>query len=272
MNDIQTDLSEQAQFTAISANLCEFFRHLARSRLEFDGYFENTKFTRWHTPLAHPWFNGVLCSAPFEEADIGFVADTIEYFRGKGVGMFTCWLEPPLEASEWEPALARLGFRLSNDTTGMALALESLDEAAPAVDGLEIRAVEDEDSLRTWVEVFTRGYGLPATWMKDVFDVMLRLGLEFPIKNYLGFLHYKAVSTSSVFYGAGVAGIYSVSTVPEARGQGSGAALTRTPLLAARERGYHIGILQSSQMGFDVYRRLGFKHLGQIQNFYRSFP
>jgi ribosomal protein S18 acetylase RimI-like enzyme len=270
MNDIQTDLSEQAQFTAISANLCEFFQHLARSRPEFEGHFENAKFTRWHTPLAHPWFNGALCSGPFEEADMGFVADTIEYFRKKGVGIFTWWLEPPLQASAWEPALAKQGFRLSNNTTGMALALESLEETAPALDGLEIRAVEDDDDLRTWVEVFTKGYGLPTAWMEDIFDVLLRLGLEFPIKNYLGLLHGKAVSTSALFYGGGVAGIYNVSTVPEARGQGIGAALTHIPLLEARERGYHIGILQSSQMGFAVYRRLGFKHLGQIQNFYRS--
>lgn len=270
MNDIQTDLSEQAQFTAISANLCEFFRHLARSRTEFEGHFENAKFMRWHTPLAHPWFNGILCSAPFEESDTGFITDTIEYFREKRIGTFTCWLEPPLQASDWEPTLTKWGFSLSYGTTGMALALKTLEETAPAVNGLEIRAVEDEDSLHTWVEVFTRGYGLPATWMEDMFDVMLRLGFEFPIKNYLGFLHGKAVSTSCLFYGAGVAGIYSVSTVPEARGQGIGAALTRTPLLEARERGYHIGILQSSEMGFDVYRQLGFKHLGQIENFYRS--
>ena len=270
MHDIQTDLSEQAQFTAISANLCEFFRHLARSWTELEGHFENAKFTRWHTPLAHPWFNGILCSAPFEEADLDFITTTTEYFRAKRVGIFTWWLEPPVQASNWEPALAKLGFRLSNDTRGMALELETLDETAPAVDGLEIRAVEDDDSLHTWVEVFIRGYGLPSTWMEDIFDVVLRLGLEFPVKNYLGFLHGKAVSTSTLFYGAGVAGIYNVSTMTEARGQGIGAALTRIPLLEARERGYHICILQSSEMGFDVYRRLGFKHLGQIENFHRS--
>jgi ribosomal protein S18 acetylase RimI-like enzyme len=270
MSDILTDLSEQAQSTAISANLCEFFRHLARSQA-VERHSENEKFTRWHTPLPHPWFNGVLCSGPFEETDIGFVADTIAYFQGKGVSTFTWWLEPPFRASDWKSALSQQGFALSNETPGLAVVLQELDEASQAVDGLEIRLVEDETSLRTWADIFTRGYGLPLDWEPLVFELGVCLGLDFPVKNYVGLLHGKAVATSSLFYGAGVVGIYSVSTLPEARGQGIGAAMTLRPLLEARERGYRIGILQSSKMGFNVYRRLGFKHLGQIENFYRSF-
>ena len=51
-------------------------------------------------------------------------------------------------------------------------------------------------------------------------------------------------------------------------GKGFGAAMTFNPLHQAREMGYRIGVLQSSEMGFNVYKRLGFRHLCQIENFY----
>jgi hypothetical protein len=41
--------------------------------------------------------------------------------------------------------------------------------------------------------------------------------------------------------------------------RGIGALMTVRPLEMARARGYHLGVLQSSQMGYPLYRRLGFE-------------
>jgi ribosomal protein S18 acetylase RimI-like enzyme len=94
------------------------------------------------------------------------------------------------------------------------------------------------------------------------------MGRDIPLRNYIGYLDGKPVATSCLFFGGGAAGIYSVSTLPEFRGEGIGAAMTVMPLLDARAMGYRIGTLQSSEMGFNVYKRLGFRHLCQIENFY----
>ena len=266
MNHIQTDVSDEALVTAIRANLCDFFRYLGKSTP--DTYHQAGTFRRWHTPLAHPWFNGVLSSAPAKEKDDIFIEESIQYFRAKNINIFTWWMDPHLTRSDWEPALSKHGFHFSDDTPGMAIDLQTLDESKGKVDGLEIRAVDDEESLRTWVKVFTPGYGLPAAWEDAIFDLWLKLGMDLPLRNYLGFLNGEPVSTSCLFIGGDVAGIYSVATLPHARGKGIGAALTMRPLLDVRKMGHRIGVLQSSDMGYNIYKRLGFRHMCQIENFY----
>ena len=267
MNQIQTDMSDEALVIAIRANMCDFFRHLSRSVSE--EHFENKKFTRWYTPLPHPWFSGVLSANPPEQNDEAFIAEAIQYFQSKGVNAFTWWMEPHLKRSDWEPALSKNSFGFSDDTPGMAVDLNQLNESSQPPDGFEVRSVDDEESLRTWINVFIYGFGLPPAWESIAFDLWRQLGLDLPMRNYLGYLEGKPVSTSTLFYGGGVAGIYCVATFPEARGKGAGAAITLKPLQDAREKGYRIGVLQSSDMGFNVYKKLGFRHLCQIEYFHK---
>jgi ribosomal protein S18 acetylase RimI-like enzyme len=267
MNHIQTDVSDEALVTAIRANMCDFFRQLSRSNPA--EHFENKRFTRWYTPLPHPWFNGVFSSA-LPNDDDSFIEETIEYFRLQGTSIFTWWMEPHVQASDWKSVLSKHGFGFSNDTPGMAVDLQEMKDSSQSVDGFEVRSVDDEESLRIWSKVFINGYGLPLAWESITFDLWVQLGLDLPLRNYLGYLNGKPVSTSTIFYGGGVAGIYCVATLPEARGKGIGAAITLKPLQDAREMDYRVGILQSSEMGFNVYQRLGFRHLCQIENFYLS--
>ena len=267
MNHIQTDVSNDAVVTSIRANMCDFFRHLSRSNPE--EHFENGKFTRWYTPLPHPWFSGVLSARQPGKTDDGFIEEANRYFDAKGVNTFTWWMEPHLKRSDWEPALSKHGFGVSDETPGMAVDLNKITESPQPAAGFEIRSVDDEESLRTWANVFINGFGLPPDWESITFELWMQLGLDLPMRNYIGYVAGKAVSTSTVFYGGGVAGIYCVATLPEARGKGAGAALTLKPLLDAREMGYRIGILQSSNMGFNVDKKLGFRHLCQIEYFHK---
>lgn len=268
MNQIQTDVSDQALVIAIRANLCDFFHELEKKSA--GRKIENEKFSRWQTPIAHPWFNGVMSSQPPVETDSAFLEDCILYFHQQNVSVFTWWTEPDLNCSAWEPFLSRQGFGFSNDTPGMAVDLQGVNEPAQTADWLEVRKVTDEESLQTWAHIFTIGYGLPPAWASSVYEIWAKLGLDFPTFNYLGYWNGKPVATSSLYFGAGVAGIYSVSTLPEARGQGIGAAMTLYPLQKAREMGYRIGVLQSSEMGYSVYKKLGFRHLCQIEYFCRK--
>ena len=63
--------------------------------------------------------------------------------------------------------------------------------------------------------------------------------------------------------GGGVAGIHGVTTVPEFRGRGIGTCMTLSPLIDARNQGYDIGVLFSSEMAVGIYRNLGFQEYGR---------
>ena len=80
----------------------------------------------------------------------------------------------------------------------------------------------------------------------------------------------RPVAASSLVPGRGVAGVYCVATLPEARGRGLGTALTVLPLLEAREMGFHTGVLQSSDMGYPIYQKIGFRTTCLIDHYYKA--
>ena len=60
--------------------------------------------------------------------------------------------------------------------------------------------------------------------------------------------------------------IWHKTTIPEARRQGIGMALTLAPLREAHAMGYRISVLHPSDMGRGVYRRLGFEDYGNLSH------
>jgi GNAT superfamily N-acetyltransferase len=266
MSVVLTDLSAPSLARAIKANLLDFFRYLHRAAQT--DFYAGDRFARWHTRVPHPWFNGVIARQPPAAEDRRFVEETLTYFRRWGVSTFTWWLEPDLPLASWQSTLMPYGFHVDCNTPGMAVDLQALHEDVPAPPALKIVPVEDEAALKVWTRTFVLGYELPAAWEHDFYDLMAGLGLDLPVRNYLGRVDGEPVATANLFLAAGVAGIQCVATVPHARGRGFGAALTLAPLCDARAMGYRAGILQSSEMGFRVYRRLGFQQLCNVDHFY----
>jgi GNAT superfamily N-acetyltransferase len=146
----------------------------------------------------------------------------------------------------------------------MAVDLMSIPENRPLPPGLEIVRVEDKEILQEWIHIASLGFGVAEEFEKVWYDFFVEAVFEQPFWTYLAFLNGQPVGTSQLFLSAGVAGIYNVTCIPEARGQGIGAAITQAPLRDAHAIGYRVGILQASKLGYPVYRRLGFQDFGKI--------
>ena len=145
---------------------------------------------------------------------------------------------------------------------GMVTDLQQMNEAVlsqvPA--GFTIEAVQTEADLLDFKRVFVESYEIPDWAGQAWVDAALKVGIgQTPWRMYVGRLNGEPVATNMRFNGGGVASVYAVATVPSARGQGLGAAITLKPLLEARELGYRYAVLFSTEMGVHVYERIGFK-------------
>jgi GNAT superfamily N-acetyltransferase len=168
---------------------------------------------------------------------------------------------PSMSPEDLGERLVAHGFEYGGDDIGMAVDLSTLPEEMPVPEGFAVERVRDEAGLAAWVEVLGSGFGegpVEAEWVGALYR-RLGLGDEGPWRHYLGRLGGEPVATSTLFVGAGVAGIYFVCTVGRARRRGIGAAVTLAALREAWDLGYTTGVLGSSEMGFPVYRRLGFE-------------
>jgi len=217
------------------------------------------------TNMPDHFMNLVVCTALPEEGIDNLIEETLTHFKNLNIKKLSWLAEEGIPAAEIKKHLLANGliFRESF-ATEMAIDMTSLSEDHSKPDGLEIILVDDDKSLRQWIHVASVGFGVPAEVEEVWFEFFNYAACLTPFQTYLGLLNGEPIATSQVFNSAGVAGIYNVTCLPEARGQGIGSAMVMRPLLAARTIGMRVGVLQASTMGYNAYRRLGFQDFGKL--------
>jgi len=199
-----------------------------------------------------------------EEADREIEA-SLERMRAHGIP--GSWhVGPSMRPPDLGERLVARGFEYGGDDIGMAVGLSRVPEEVPVPEGFVVERVREEEGLAAWIEALGSGFGegpVEAEWVGEMYR-RLGFGDEGPWRHYLGRLGGEPVATATLFFGAGVAGIYFVCTVERVRRQGIGAAVTLAALREARDLGYMVGVLGSSEMGYPVYRRLGFEEYCRI--------
>ena len=225
-----------------------------------------SRYLTWFiTKVPDPFMNLVVSTQlPSKGAD-ELIESTLTYFRSLNIRKLSWLAEEGVPAIEIGKYLVAHGLTYEESfATEMAADLMALPDYLPSPNGLKIIPVEDRETLLKWIHVASIGFDYPEELEHAWYDFFVETVFDLPFRSYLALLNGQPVGTSQLFLSAGVAGIYNVTCVPEARCQGIGAAITLAPLIDARAMGYRIGILQASQLGYKVYRRLGFQDYGQL--------
>jgi ribosomal protein S18 acetylase RimI-like enzyme len=263
MGTILQDTSAAALIAAIEENLFAIipgFRRWPRAQVH-----EESDVTWSITDIPFPLYNSVFrAQLAADRVDV-----TIEFIiacaRERNVPLLW-WTGPATRPQDLGKRLEEHGFTNEGQEPGMAAELTKLNEDVTAPSGLTVERVGSAEGLRLWSQTCAAGFGMPDFVAEAMHDFMGYAEEETTLA-YLGWLDGKPVATSLLVLAAGVAGIYNVATIPEARRQGIGTLVTLLPLREARTRGYRMGVLQASEMGVGVYRSLGFQEYCKIGHY-----
>ncbi len=154
----------------------------------------------------------------------------------------------------------REGFPRVSESPGMVLT--RLPESKRLAAGVRILAVSPERAT-DFVEVIAAAYetmGLAPDVTRKAFATPERwLAAQWHVQ--VVYEHDRPVAGAMLLFSHGIAGVYWVGTLPDARGRGYADAVMRVITRYAFEHGARLVVLQASPMGDPVYRRLGFREV-----------
>jgi GNAT superfamily N-acetyltransferase len=213
---------------------------------------------------SHNWVTKTQITADTPQDKIDAIMKRLKEYQ---LPMF--WIVDSASSSAFIDHIGTYGWQ-GGPTTVWARDLHTLDEKQINPAGVTVERVDNIESLKQWIHAFVFGYnGIPAHLYDHAVELLLQHGFVSPpgVHYYLGRLNGEPVTSTLLFLGGGVAGIYCTATLPHARRHGVGRSVVLASLLDARAMGYHIAALQASDMGLPVYRSLGFEEYETI-NFY----
>jgi ribosomal protein S18 acetylase RimI-like enzyme len=188
------------------------------------------------------------------------IAEAVTHFRRAG-RPFAWWMGPGSRPLDLEERLGRHGLVSAESELGMVLELRDLAPKPDTREDLVIRRVRSLREIADSSQVFAANSEPPdlaaIAFYTEAAPLLLRS--ECPMIHFVGYLDGQPVSTSELFIGGGVAGLYSVATKKEFRRRSFASALAWAAANYARRQGLSKMVLESSEAGKGVYARLGFR-------------
>jgi len=199
--------------------------------------------------------NAVWVDGPDEAPAIADLASSLEEVRARGVApavVVRSGLAPGVEEEA-----GRLGLTTVERMPGMALTSERF-RPPPGPSPELVPVGEDEALLAVAQDVTARGFEAPPELFDGLFASKMRAeGLDL----WIAFVDGEPVSTALGHVTGHDVGIFNVGTPPEHRRKGYGGWATARAVERGFELGASFAYLQSSEMGFRVYQRLGFEQV-----------
>jgi GNAT superfamily N-acetyltransferase len=167
---------------------------------------------------------------------------------------------PSQRHNRLEDRLRANGWHKEEEIRSMVLDLHAVKIPTESPAELAIELVNDAVGFKQHMDLMATGFALPDPIARQVSAIDHGRTFLLPtIRYYVGRVRGQAVAISLLLLCEGLAGIYNVATIPQMRQRGIGTAMTLAAVRDARDLGYHIAVLQASDMGVSIYRTLGFQ-------------
>jgi GNAT superfamily N-acetyltransferase len=244
---------------AVEVNPAGWFRSLLPA-IPVAVVVDTDEYLRFETGLPSPLFNGFMRPRLQPERAALMVRDLVESFKARSLPL-SCWIGPASRPVDLSEHLLANGMEALPETPCMAMELDLLEDGLVGPPELEVAEALTTADMDDWMVPVAAGFRMPSEITRVIRDALCTFGLGpgSTIRHFIGRLDDLPVGCATTFYGAGVAGVYTVATVPEARRRGVAASVVTAALRAAREVGQTVSILHPSAMGYGVYERMGFR-------------
>ncbi len=263
MSEIVQEIGTPAMLEAMEANFAEemmcFGRGLPNGIVQ-----EGPEL--WWFYTGRPHLSGVTITrlAHHDTASINKeITKVLDFFNAHNTA--THWaVAPATRPADLATHLQTRGFTKVGEDINMAIDLQAIHEEMPSRPGLVIQEIADLETLKIHRDISMSGFDSTQEAAQTYYDnyAAIGFGKGKPWHHYIAWLHDTPVGIASLLLHAGIAGIYGVATLPEARKQGVGAALTLHGVRAAHALGYRIAVLAPSHMGLHMYYTVGFREVG----------
>lgn len=224
--------------------------------------------------LADETFN-LVCRARFAVEEAPDRVDGVLATVAATGRPFSWWVGPTSRPANLDALLRGRGLEASETEEAMIADLPDLawpqEEAAGTglEINLEIKTVRTSTQLRDYALLMASNWSPPAPAVHEYFALaeVAILHEDCASSFVVGYLDGEPVAGAEIHVAAGVAGLYGVVSLARWRRRGFGTAVTVAALELARAAGVRRAVLQASADGAPLYRRLGFRTVGNFTEF-----
>lgn len=205
------------------------------------------------TGIDSPFLNVVIDTRENTE-NTSVIIIAIENFFKKYDFPWSWFITPAVKAVNLEP----FGYSLVEEVPGMYFNLEN-PLPKMTTDYIDIKELNKNDNLTDWIKPIHEGFGGKdnCEGFRQLNADLLKKG-DIKLRHFIAYYKNQLAASGTLLLDTDAVMLHNLATKTAFRKLGIGSALTRFMMKEAQRLGFKHCFLDSSEDGFDLYKKLGF--------------